>query len=43
VRTDLVFAHLFGRLVELSGALPGERVLDVGCGPGYLTALAAQP
>jgi len=32
----------FGRLVRLSGAKPGDRVLDVGCGPGYLTALAAE-
>ncbi|EID52803.1 methylase involved in ubiquinone/menaquinone biosynthesis [Saccharomonospora xinjiangensis XJ-54] len=33
--------RVYGRIVELSGAQPGDRVLDVGCGPGYLTALAA--
>lgn len=32
----------FGRLVELAGVMPGDRVLDLGCGPGYLTALAAE-
>jgi ubiquinone/menaquinone biosynthesis C-methylase UbiE len=32
----------FGRLVDLAGVTPGDRVLDVGCGPGYLTALAAE-
>jgi len=45
VVTAAVFAgrrrRIFGRMVELSGAGPGDRVLDVGCGPGYLTALAA--
>lgn len=33
--------RFYRRLVELSGAAPGDHVLDVGCGPGYLTALAA--
>jgi ubiquinone/menaquinone biosynthesis C-methylase UbiE len=34
--------RMYGRLVALSGARPGDRVLDVGCGPGYLTRLAAR-
>jgi ubiquinone/menaquinone biosynthesis C-methylase UbiE len=32
----------YGRLVDLAGVTPADRVLDVGCGPGYLTALAAE-
>jgi ubiquinone/menaquinone biosynthesis C-methylase UbiE len=45
VLSKLVFAgrrrRVFSRLVELSGARPGDQVLDIGCGPGYLTRLAA--
>ncbi|MET8759485.1 methyltransferase domain-containing protein [Lentzea sp. NPDC004782] len=34
--------RIFGRLVELAEVGAGDVVLDVGCGPGYLTALAAR-
>jgi ubiquinone/menaquinone biosynthesis C-methylase UbiE len=34
--------RVFGRLAAKSGARPGNRVLDVGCGTGYFTRLMAQ-
>ena len=34
--------RIFGRLVELAEVAAGDEVLDVGCGPGFLTALAAR-
>lgn len=33
--------RVFDRLIALSGAREGDRVLDVGCGTGYLTRRAA--
>jgi ubiquinone/menaquinone biosynthesis C-methylase UbiE len=34
--------RIFGRLVALAEVTADDEVLDVGCGPGYLTSLAAQ-
>jgi ubiquinone/menaquinone biosynthesis C-methylase UbiE len=34
--------RVFTRLAALSGARPGERVLDVGCGSGYFTRVMAE-
>lgn len=33
--------EVFGRLVTLTGARPGDRVLDIACGTGYLAGLFA--
>jgi ubiquinone/menaquinone biosynthesis C-methylase UbiE len=34
--------RVFRRLAAASGARPGDRVLDVGCGSGYFTRLMAE-
>lgn len=36
-----VIDPIFGRTLSLAGIAPGMRVLDVGCGPGYVSALLA--
>ena len=33
--------RVYGRITALSGARPGDRVLDIGCGGGYLARLLA--
>jgi ubiquinone/menaquinone biosynthesis C-methylase UbiE len=33
--------RVYRRIVALSGARPGDRILDVGCGGGYLARLLA--
>jgi ubiquinone/menaquinone biosynthesis C-methylase UbiE len=33
--------RVYARIVALSGAQPGDRVLDIGCGGGYLARLLA--
>ena len=33
--------RVYRRIVELAGAAPGDRVLDVGCSSGYLARLLA--
>ena len=35
-------SRVYDGLVALSGVGPGDRVLDVGCGPGYLTRRIAR-
>lgn len=32
----------YGKLIGAAGVRPGDRVLDVGCGPGYLTRMLAE-
>ncbi|HEV3291691.1 MAG TPA: hypothetical protein VG123_22160, partial [Streptosporangiaceae bacterium] len=33
--------RVYTRIAGLSGARPGDRVLDIGCGGGYLARLLA--
>ena len=43
--THVVFGgrcrRVYARMAALSGARPGDRVLDIGCGGGYLADLLA--
>jgi ubiquinone/menaquinone biosynthesis C-methylase UbiE len=43
--TQVVFGgrrrRVYSRIAALSGAAPGDRVLDIGCGGGYLARLLA--
>src|SRR5262249_62003815 len=43
--TDAVFGwrrrRVYARITALSGARPGYRILDIGCGGGYLAPLLA--
>src|SRR5262249_4937093 len=45
--TDAVFGwrrrRVYARITALSGARPGYRILDIGCGGGYLARLLAAP
>jgi protein-L-isoaspartate O-methyltransferase len=45
IATEIAFLgrrrRVYTRLVALSGAQPGDRVLDVGCSGGYLARLLA--
>lgn len=34
--------HVYTRLAAVSGVKPGNRALDIGCGPGYFTRILAQ-
>jgi ubiquinone/menaquinone biosynthesis C-methylase UbiE len=37
-----VTSQMAGRLLDATGAARGKRLLDVACGPGYVTAMALQ-
>jgi O-methyltransferase/aklanonic acid methyltransferase len=37
-----VHRRVAARLVEVAGPIPGERVLDIGCGTGLVTQMAAE-
>ena len=40
--TGSITGRMTGALLDAAAARPGERVLDVGCGPGHLCAAAAE-